>query len=223
MQKTLLLITDISGFTRFIAESEPEVGIAHAREMLEIILHSNSLGLELCEIEGDAVFFYLKKGFPSHDRFLNQVKSTYAIFQAYLAQHGLESRLGIKFFVHSGYCGELVIGGKKKLFGLDVIKIHRLLKGLVHQRNYLLITHEAADMLQFLPDPSTQCGAVDYEHIGIMNYYVLSADILTQPVVPVPQSRTHVIKGLSGLVAWAGMQFVRGFVHFALQLRNAAI
>ena len=224
MQKpTLLIIVDISGFTRFVAESNPEEGIARAKEMLEVILHSNDLGLELCEIEGDAVFFYLKKSFPSYTRLLNQIKLTFSAFQGYLSLHGLNEKLGIKFFVHAGNCQELTIGGKTKLFGIDVIKIHRLLKGLVNEKNYLLLTHEAADVVEFLPGPATGQDCVQYPHLGTISFYVLHKDTLSQPLEFEPLQYRNVLHSLIGNGQAMVTTAVRTFNRFALQLRNAAI
>lgn len=56
--KGLLFIPDISGFTRFVNETE----IGHTRliiqELLETLINANQLGLDVSEIEGDAILFY---------------------------------------------------------------------------------------------------------------------------------------------------------------------
>jgi hypothetical protein len=55
--KGLLFIPDISGFTRFVNETE----IGHSRliiqELLEILINANEVGLEVSEIEGDAILY----------------------------------------------------------------------------------------------------------------------------------------------------------------------
>ena len=52
--KVLFCIPDISGFTKFVAETE----IAHSRhiigELLEAVIEANCTGLQVSEIEGDA-------------------------------------------------------------------------------------------------------------------------------------------------------------------------
>ncbi len=54
---SLLFIPDISGFTAFVQQTE----ITHSQyiiaELLEVIGTANDLGLQLAEIEGDALFF----------------------------------------------------------------------------------------------------------------------------------------------------------------------
>ncbi len=174
---TLLLITDISGFTRFIASNDPESGMDHARRMLEIILKSNDLGLELCEIEGDAVFFYMRKGMPGSESLIRQIRKTFRAFQDYLLDHSLQTELGVKFYVHAGNCQMLNIGGRSKIFGIDVIGIHRLLKGVSGELNYLLITKRAADLLGLDPRRSFE-GCASYDHIGEIPYFLFDDNFL---------------------------------------------
>ena len=59
----LLFIPDISGFTRFVTEMEIDHSRHIIQELLEILINANSTGLEISEIEGDAILFY-KYGEP---------------------------------------------------------------------------------------------------------------------------------------------------------------
>ena len=59
----LLFIPDISGFTRFVNETEIDHSRLIIQELLEILINANRLGLEISEIEGDAILFY-KFGSP---------------------------------------------------------------------------------------------------------------------------------------------------------------
>ena len=93
---TLLLITDISGFTRFVSSHSQEEGVRTAREMLNIILRSNNLKLNLCEIEGDAVFFYSDNASLSFKQLGEQIRKTFRRFNEYLREKGLADQLGIK-------------------------------------------------------------------------------------------------------------------------------
>src|SRR5688500_20320658 len=56
--KGLLFIPDISGFTRFVTDMEIEHSRHIIQELLEILIDSNEIGLEISEIEGDAILFY---------------------------------------------------------------------------------------------------------------------------------------------------------------------
>ena len=54
----LLFVPDISGFTQFVQTTE----ITHSRhiieELLEKLIEANDLGLQVSEVEGDAILFY---------------------------------------------------------------------------------------------------------------------------------------------------------------------
>ncbi|HKH62865.1 MAG TPA: DUF2652 domain-containing protein, partial [Flavitalea sp.] len=54
----LIFIPDISGFTSFVNNTEIEHSRFIIEELLETIINSNQLGLNISEIEGDAVLFY---------------------------------------------------------------------------------------------------------------------------------------------------------------------
>jgi len=56
--KGLLFIPDISGFTRFINETEIDHSRLIIQELLELLINANDVGLEISEIEGDAILFY---------------------------------------------------------------------------------------------------------------------------------------------------------------------
>jgi hypothetical protein len=145
--------------------------------MLDIILKSNNLGLELCEIEGDAVFFYMRNGMPNADRLIRQIRHTFRAFQDYLLENELHTELGVKFYLHAGNCQMLNIGGRSKIFGIDVISIHRLLKGVSGDLNYLLITKRAADVLEIDLKRSYE-GSASYDHIGEIPYFLFNDDFL---------------------------------------------
>jgi hypothetical protein len=55
--KGLIFIPDISGFTRFVNEVEIDHSRHIIQELLEVIINSNKIGLEVSEIEGDAILF----------------------------------------------------------------------------------------------------------------------------------------------------------------------
>lgn len=54
----LILIPDISGFTKFVSEENLEHSQLKIAQLLETILDNNTLGLSVSEIEGDAILFY---------------------------------------------------------------------------------------------------------------------------------------------------------------------
>jgi hypothetical protein len=175
---TLMLITDLSGYTRFLSRVGHQEALRHASDLLQIIINNNTLGLKLCEVEGDAVFFYAIRRLPSCEALLSQIGSTYDAFKQHLTTHGLDNELGIKFFVHTGMCEEIRIGGRTKLFGMDVIKIHRLLKNVSTSPDYLLLTGSACETLgRDMSSGETTCSA-EFPHIGTVDYTILDRSFL---------------------------------------------
>jgi hypothetical protein len=179
--QTLMLITDISGYTRFITKVGHEEGLRKAKDLLQIIINENSLGLKLCEIEGDAVFFYSMRSLPSRTALMRQIRKTYQAFNHYLQVNELGEELGIKFFVHTGLCEEIQIGGRTKLYGMEVIKIHRLLKSIVNKDDYLLVTSDASALLEFDHEVSTS-GQNEFAYIGSVEYSLFNERYLQLPV-----------------------------------------
>ena len=54
----LLFIPDISGFSRFVNEVEIEHSRFIIQQLLEVLIRANDSGLQISEIEGDAILFY---------------------------------------------------------------------------------------------------------------------------------------------------------------------
>lgn len=73
----LPFITDISGFTSFVTTMK----LAHSKhviqELLEVLIDANELGLEISEIEGDAILFYRFGPSPKLDIIFDQVKKMF--------------------------------------------------------------------------------------------------------------------------------------------------
>ncbi len=200
-QKALIFIPDISGFTRFINDTD----IRHSRhiisELLEVIIESNELNLKVSEIEGDAVLFYLTGRIPDARQLAAQVKIMFINFHNYLKiiERDNVCRCGacstapgltIKFFVHSGEISISRIKKREQLMGKDVILAHRIMKNDVPEKEYLLITksyfeHEAVTgSLDAFDWSDLRSGQSGYEHIGEVPYKYITltpfrAEIIT--------------------------------------------
>ncbi|MFC2084772.1 DUF2652 domain-containing protein [Bacteroidota bacterium] len=147
----LIFLPDISGFTKFITETEIRHSHHIIKELIEVILESNKLKLNISEIEGDAVLFYKLGSPPSFDLLLNQVKSMFLNFHSYLkvierdrvCQCGAcstASNLTLKFIAHFGEIQEISIKNFNKIMSSDVILAHRLLKTQISKAEYFLST-----------------------------------------------------------------------------------
>lgn len=150
--KALLFIPDISGFTEFVQHT----AIQHSRhiisELLELLIDNNIIGLQLAEIEGDALFFY-RIGDVDINQVREQVKRMYIAFHTYLKRYEYEKicqcgacssvyNLSLKFVIHYGEIEFISVKDTNKPYGSNVIKVHRLLKNEVPISEYALFSHE---------------------------------------------------------------------------------
>ena len=83
-QPALLFIPDISGFTQFVQATD----VAHSQhiieELLEKLIESNEIGLQVSEVEGDAILFYRFGSPPTSEEFFRQVQQMFITFHSHL-------------------------------------------------------------------------------------------------------------------------------------------
>lgn len=149
----LLFIPDISGFTRFVTEME----IGHSRhiiqQLLEVLIDANQLGLEVSEIEGDAILFYRFGDRPDLDALYAQIERMFTDFHRHLQTY--EHRrlcqcqacvsaiaLTLKVVTHYGEFTGYNVKSFSKLIGKDVIVAHQLLKNDIPEHEYWLVTDD---------------------------------------------------------------------------------
>jgi hypothetical protein len=150
--KGLLFIPDISGFTDFVSTME----ISHSRhiiqELLELIIDSNELSLEVSEVEGDAVLFYKFGELPELSLIYDQVTRMFQSFHRHLTIYEQNRtchclacisaiNLSLKVITHYGEFTMFQVKHFNQLFGKDVIVAHQLLKNDIDHSEYWLITN----------------------------------------------------------------------------------
>ena len=152
----LLFIPDISGFTRFVNEVEISHSQFIIQQLLEELIKANDSGLEISEIEGDAILFY-KYGDPAElASIYKQVEKMFRAFHQYLIIYDNRKichckacisavNLSLKVISHYGEFTSLNVQHFNKLIGKDVIVAHQLLKNDIAQHEYWLVTK---DLLQ---------------------------------------------------------------------------
>ena len=151
--KGLLFIPDISGFTRFVTEMEIEHSRHIIQELLEVLIDSNQIGLEVSEVEGDAILFYKFGESPDLELLYKQVEKMFCAFHQHL--HSYEFRrfcqckacvsaidLSLKVITHYGEFTGYNVKQFYKLIGKDVIVAHQLLKNDIDQHEYWLVTNK---------------------------------------------------------------------------------
>jgi hypothetical protein len=149
--KGLLFIPDISGFTRFVNETEIEHSRLIIQELLEILINANQIGLEVSEIEGDAILFYKFGEPPDLEGLYKQVEKMFCEFHRSLIayEHSRYCQckacisainLSLKVITHYGEFTGYSVKHFNKLIGKDIIVAHQLLKNDIDQHEYWLVT-----------------------------------------------------------------------------------
>jgi len=149
--KGLLFIPDISGFTRFVNDSE----IGHSRliiqELLETLINANQMGLQVSEVEGDAILFYKFGDLPDLAQLYQQVEKMFCDFQLHLIAYeqrrfcqckacSTAINLSLKVISHYGEFADYNVKNFNKLIGKDIIVAHQLMKNDIKQHEYWLVT-----------------------------------------------------------------------------------
>ncbi|HXL55830.1 MAG TPA: DUF2652 domain-containing protein, partial [Chitinophagaceae bacterium] len=149
--KGLLFIPDISGFTRFVNETDIEHSRLIIQELLEILINANQIGLEVSEIEGDAILFYKFGESPGLKELYNQVEKMFCEFHRHLIAYDHRRfcqckacmtaiDLTLKVITHYGEFTGYNVKNFNKLIGKDIIVAHQLLKNDIEQHEYWLVT-----------------------------------------------------------------------------------
>ena len=166
--KGLLCIADISGFTNFVRQTELNVGLKMTKILLQAIIESNQLNLNVSEIEGDAVLFYRYGKPPKREQILFQFEEMLKVFHKKLERTNkkrkLPFELSLKLIVHYGEISQYTIGNFTKLYGQSVIEVHRLLKTSIKHSQYALLTDD------YLKESFPMLGQNVNRHCEILEY-----------------------------------------------------
>lgn len=164
--KLVIILADISGYTRFMLENRTSAihGQICINSLIEKILDEVNIPLTLQEIEGDAVFLYVRHPGTDADwqKVLDEVGQKLARFiDVFVKRSGMtieatpcgcaicrnSDQLGMKFIVHAGEAVFHELAGRPQVSGPDVILAHRLLKNSVPGNEYLLMTEPAFTLI----------------------------------------------------------------------------
>jgi len=161
LQEGALVLADISGYSKFIAQTEVEHSWSILHELLDTMVRSLQGRMDVSQVEGDAILFI--SGLSTPD-VINALEGTFVAFHRRLrdmqavttcpcnacANIGI---LKLKFVVHHGKFSRQRLGAVEQLHGTDVIVAHRLLKNTIPSKEYLLVTDS---VLQDLPEETRQ-------------------------------------------------------------------
>ncbi len=156
---SLLFIPDISGFTKFVQNTEVEHSQHVIAELLEVLIEANTQDLSLAEVEGDALFFYKEGEVPSQEKLLAQIETMFTAFYSHLkmleknricpcSACATAPELQLKIVAHCADLQFIQVKGTRKPFGSQVIEAHRLLKNSIQSENYALISRDLASFIE---------------------------------------------------------------------------
>ncbi|MCO6493502.1 MAG: DUF2652 domain-containing protein [Phaeodactylibacter sp.] len=210
-QPALLFIPDISGFTRFVSEVEINHSQHIIEELLEILIEANDIGLEVSEVEGDAILFYRFGNAPTAAELLAQVQRMFVRFHAHLKKYHTHRicncgacktahSLTLKFVAHYGDITMNTVKQYRKLFGREVIVAHRLMKNSIEHHEYALFTHNLVQACPQWVDMDTagwapvQHGNEEYDSGKVAYCYLPLGPLMKH--VPEPATEDYSIPGV---------------------------
>jgi hypothetical protein len=201
-RRALLLIADIGGYTEYMQFHRSILGHAEAAtsRMLDKVVDA-ARDFNLIEIEGDAAFL-------SRDaEGLDGPLTLSAITQAAVAMHRAfheerrlielnlcpcgsctqTSALKLKFVAHVGEVATQTIKRRRKLVGVDVIYVHRLLKNPVQVPEYVLVSEDLYRNSGTAPSEAPMREVAQHlEGIGPVRSFFMDVEDIAAPLAPPP-------------------------------------
>ncbi|MCC1485418.1 DUF2652 domain-containing protein [Winogradskyella immobilis] len=181
-KSALYFMPDISGFTNFVQSTDIEHSKHIVSELLEKLIDSDIIGLQIAEIEGDALFMYTLN-IPSFSTIIAQSQKMLEAFTYEIEKYETQricqcgacmsaSNLKLKFVVHYGEIAFMRVKHIVKPYGTDVIKTHRLLKNSIPSNQYLLISSELAEFykINFDEELAFEESKEEYD-LGLAKYF----------------------------------------------------
>jgi len=149
------VLADISGYSKFVAQTEVDHSWSILHELLDTMVRSLSGRMDVSQVEGDAILFISGLSTPevvaaiegTFVAFHRRLRDMQAVTTCPCSACANISMLKLKFVVHHGKFSRQRLGSVEQLHGTDVIVAHRLLKNSVPSKEYLLVTDAVLDRL----------------------------------------------------------------------------
>ena len=191
-ERVCLLLADLSGYTAYMANSEPEHAPALAGDLVETVVRQLRPVFRLAKLEGDAAFLVASLERLDGPMLLDAIDAAYDAFRRRLqsvssattcdcASCSRVPELDLKFVVHAGSVVRHRVAGREELAGTDAIIAHRLLKaespaaaGLIH---FILLTEAAVQAFALDVAALRMVGATErFEHLGEVLVHLFDLD-----------------------------------------------
>ena len=223
--QSLLLIADIGGYTDYMLTHR--MSLAHAEvnttRLLETVIDAVP-GFDLVEVEGDAAFLSREVDGSAPEVPVEQVlEAATAMHRAFhLERHYVATNLcpcgsctqannlKLKFVAHVGDVATQTIRERRKLVGIDVILVHRLLKNTVDVPEYVLMSEELYRTRRSpLSSPAREVPQ-ELEGIGPVRTFVVDVSPGSAPLPPLPEPTLVGRLGRTLGVASSGLPYMLG-------------
>tara|TARA_B100000029_G_scaffold43439_4_gene40270 strand:- start:50 stop:1171 length:1122 start_codon:yes stop_codon:yes gene_type:complete len=184
-----LVVADISGYTRFLAETELEHANGIVKDLFDSMIPEFKKSVTISKFMGDAIFAHVENIAYENSQFM--VDFSKRVYNSFSGKKDLirintdctcnackhMDELDLKIFVHHGEYMSQNINDNEELAGSDVNTIFRLMKNTVVEDTgieaYLLLTESALKAMNLDYDSSSKMfGSEEYEHVGKVNYLI---------------------------------------------------
>ena len=188
-EKGFLIVADISGYTRFLAETELDHANGIVKDLFDSKITTFKNSVTISKFMGDAIFGHAENTAYEKSQFMiDFAKRVYNNFSdkkeiikintdctCNACKHMNE--LDLKIFIHHGEYMVQKINDSEELLGSDVNTIFRLMKNNVVEKTgieaYLLVTELALKAMELdFDNTSNLSGFEKYDHVGEINYLV---------------------------------------------------
>lgn len=194
-QPVLLMLVDISGYTKFMVSHDKE--LRHSQmiigALLESLIDQVDVPLRVSQIEGDALLLYAVKSGDEEvwrrrsGNLVARLISLFQVFRERLLEIGAYSvcmceacakvgDLKLKIIAHSGEALLTHVGEFPTLSGVDVITVHRLAKNSVPEEEYVLLTEAAYRDLGVPPGAQVRESTEEYD-TGTFKTYIYLPEV----------------------------------------------
>jgi len=223
--RALLLIADMGGYTEYMRTHR--MSLAHAEvntaRLLEKVIDA-APGFELVEVEGDAAFLSLDaEGLAPEAAVKEVLQAAAAMHRAFHVERQYVARnlcpcagckeagaLKLKFVAHVGEVAIQTIRQRRKLVGIDVILVHRLLKNPVEIPEYVLLSDELYSAGAGAVSAPVHEIAAELEGVGPVRAFFVDVDDLQWSLPPLPAPSWTGRLGRTFAAAGLGMPYMLG-------------
>ncbi|HJR91087.1 MAG TPA: DUF2652 domain-containing protein [Acidimicrobiia bacterium] len=183
-ERACLVIADISGYTRYLAEVELDHAQDVLADLITTVVKSFRPRFRLAKLEGDAAFVYAPVGSIDGSILMDKIEGCYFDFRQRLLSIRQASvcecqacllipTLNLKMVAHHGDVAIQSMAGSAELVGTDVVLAHRLLKNSIENSAYALFTDTCIEATGLDPEALGMARHRElYEHVGEVGGWV---------------------------------------------------